>query len=523
MKILKLILFLIFSLFVLLNFSCQRVQGSNNTSKITIADTTGDWGFPSPYGMYSRGPGYIRMSLIFDTLVWKDIGGNFIPGLANNWEYSNSNNSYIFSLRKDVFWHDGHEFDAGDVIFTFDYIKEHPWIWVNSDFIKKVEKISNYKVKIYLAEKYAPFLPNIAGTLPIMPEHIWSNVADPGKFTAKEALIGTGPYQLLDYNKGQSTYLFEANKDYYNGKPVYAKIVFVKNSAESIPAALEAGNIDAGPIPVDSVSSLKENFNIKQEPPAWAAKLIFNHEKNALLTSKEFRKAIAYGINRKNLVDISQRGFAIEGNPGLLPPTNEYWHNPGVSQYSYDTGKATEIIEDMGFQLNQEGFYFKEEEELSLNLAVTQDFARDGEIIKNDLEKLGLKINLYSYEPKTLDNMVKAWDFDLAISGHGGLGGDPEILNKVIIGEGFNSVRFFENEKLVTLLQDQVQEMDQEERKEIVLKIQEIYAEELPSLTLYYPKWYWAHNDRVEIEYTGRGVALGIPIPLNKILFINRK
>ncbi|MFP4642248.1 MAG: ABC transporter substrate-binding protein, partial [Dehalococcoidia bacterium] len=74
----------------------------------TIADATGDWGYPSPYTHYSRGPGYIRMSFIFDTLVWKD-ESKFVSALAKDWEYLESENAYVFNLREDVTWHDGEE------------------------------------------------------------------------------------------------------------------------------------------------------------------------------------------------------------------------------------------------------------------------------------------------------------------------------------------------------------------------------------------------------------------------------
>src|SRR5690554_464943 len=57
----------------------------------TIADTTGDWGFPSPYGYYARGLGYLRMSFIFDTLVWKDDQG-YVPALAEKWSYDEQTN-----------------------------------------------------------------------------------------------------------------------------------------------------------------------------------------------------------------------------------------------------------------------------------------------------------------------------------------------------------------------------------------------------------------------------------------------
>ena len=65
---------------LLLLVLCSGSASADETVDVlTIADATGDWGFPSPYGHYSRGPGYIRMSLIFDTLVWKDENG-YVPG-----------------------------------------------------------------------------------------------------------------------------------------------------------------------------------------------------------------------------------------------------------------------------------------------------------------------------------------------------------------------------------------------------------------------------------------------------------
>ena len=87
-----LIILLILILVIFLVSSCLAASGSGNNiiDTIKIGDATGDWGFPSPYGMYSRGPGYIRMSLIFDTLVWKDREGNIIPMLAENWDYDES-------------------------------------------------------------------------------------------------------------------------------------------------------------------------------------------------------------------------------------------------------------------------------------------------------------------------------------------------------------------------------------------------------------------------------------------------
>lgn len=505
------------------SLSCSAAGSSQVQDIVRIGDSTGDWGFPSPYGMYSRGPGYIRMSLLFDSLVWKDSQGNIIPMLAEGWEYDENKNTYTFRLRDDVKWHDGQPFDASDVVFTFDYIKEHPWVWVDSDFIKSVTQTGSYMVDIALSEKYAPFLNNIAGTLPILPEHIWKNIEEPLSCTEDNALIGTGPFILKDYNNSEGSYLYEANPDYYYGRVNVENIAFVKVSEETTPAMLESGKIDAGSIPPDVVEDLKsKGFIIEEEPPVWAAKLIINHQSNNLLKEKSFRHALAHAIDRKQIVEISQRGFAVEGSAGLMPPANSFWYNEDIPRYEFSISKARELIESLGWTGGEDGYYCKDGEPLVLELAVSQgDFERDGQIIKENLEKAGIKINTVSYESKTLDSMIENWNFDLAISGHGGLGGDPESLNSVVIGRGFNSVRYYENKSLVELMQSQLEEMDDDIRKEMVYGIQEIYADELPSITLYYPKWYWAHNGKAGIFYTEGGVALGIPIPINKIAFVD--
>ncbi|MBN2072464.1 MAG: ABC transporter substrate-binding protein [Actinobacteria bacterium] len=504
--------------------SCSAAGTGETADIVRIGDSTGDWGFPSPYGMYSRGPGYIRMSLIFDTLIWKDKEGNVIPMLAESYDYDEEGNTYTFKLREDIKWHDGEPFDASDVIFTFNYIKEHPWVWVDPGSIKSVTQDGSYVVKIALNKKYAPFLNNIAGTLPIIPEHIWKNIREPLSYTGDDALTGTGPFILKDYNNSEGSYLYEANPGYYYGRVNIEKLVFVKVSGETTPAMLESGEIDAGSIPADVAEDLKDKgFIMEEEPPVWAAKLIINHHSNDLLKEKSFRHALAYAIDRKQIVEISQRGFAVEGSAGLMPPANSLWYNENIPQYEYSIEKTRQLIEDLGWTEGEGGYYSKDGDMLSLELAVSQgDFERDGQIVKENLEKAGIKIDLVSYESKTLDNMIENWNFDLAISGHGGLGGDPESLNSVVIDGGFNSVRYYENEELVGLMQAQLEEMDTMLRKEMVYEIQEMYAEELPSITLYYPKWFWAHNEKANIFYTEGGISTGIPIPINKIAFLEK-
>ncbi|MGC9516000.1 ABC transporter substrate-binding protein [Methanocrinis sp.] len=481
-------------------------------AEYTIADATGDWGFPSPYAHYSRGPGYVRMSLLFDTLVWKDDGG-YLPALAEDWEYIEDDNAYSFELEEDVTWNDGEPFDASDVVFTVEYIQDHPYQWVDSGIIDRAEATGDRSVKLYLSEPYAPFMDLVACTLPILPQHVWDGVSDPASFREDEALIGTGPFRLSDYNKAQGTYLYKARDDYYSGAPKVGRIVFRKMSDQTAPAALRQGSVDAASVPPEATIQLKDaGLKIIEGSHDWNAKLMINHQKEPF-SDPEFRRALAYAIDRVSLVEVTQRGQALVGSPGMVPPDSD-WYNPDVEQYEYDPDEARDIIEDLG----------REGEEVEILVAergiVGWPGSRVAELVEEQLEDAGLEVTLRSLDGATLDTKVQEWDFDLALLGHGGLGADPDYLRRMTLDEVLNSARYYEDGELVDLLEEQQSEMDEDDRADMIFEAQELYAEDLPALTLYYPNWYWAHNGDLDLYYTRGGIAIGVPIPLNKMAFL---
>ncbi|MCU0637010.1 MAG: ABC transporter substrate-binding protein [Methanothrix sp.] len=506
---------------LLLLILCGSAPAADETVDVlTIADTTGDWGFPSPYMHYSRGPGYVRMSLIFDTLVWKNETG-FVPALAESWEYLADEKAYVFHLREGVTWNDGEPFTAQDVAFTYQYIKDHPYQWVDSSVVENAEATDDRTVKITLTKDYAPFLDQVAGTLPIMPEHVYEDVSDPASFTDTTALTGTGPFKLVDYNKAQGTYLYEANENYYQGEPKVKQIRFVKVSAEMSAAALENGNVDAASVPGETVDDLKDKgFVVVKGSHDWLAKIMVNHRK-APFSDAKFRQALYYAINRQDLVDTGLRGYGLAGSPGLYASDNQ-WYNPDQEQYSYDPLMAGQLLEELGYEKKDGSqYYTRVSEPESIELLAAPATERQGELIVQQLDQAGIKVNLRSVDPKTLDSLVGGWQFDLALSGHGGLGGDPAILNKVVLDQSsFNSARYDENSELNDLLESQVEEMDPARRKDLVDSAQEMLAEDLPALPLYYTDSYWASNDKVDFYFTYGGVGSGVPIALNKMIFV---
>ena len=155
-----------------------------------------DVGFPTPFAFSTVGPGgVVRLSLIYDTLTWKDAHG-LIPWLATSWQVSPDGRTYTFTLHPDVRWQDGRPLSAADVRFTFEYYKHHPFRWVSVDRVTEIAAPDPRTVSISLPEPYAPFLSEIAGIVPVLPAHIWRDIQDPAQAQDPRAATGSGPYRL---------------------------------------------------------------------------------------------------------------------------------------------------------------------------------------------------------------------------------------------------------------------------------------------------------------------------------------
>jgi peptide/nickel transport system substrate-binding protein len=471
------------------------------------------------------------MHFIFDTLVWKNETAGPIPLLAEDWEYIAEENAYVFNLVENAKWHDGEPVTADDVAFTIAYMKEHPYGWVVLKSVDRGEATGPHTVKIYMKSPYAPFMEDIGGTMPILPEHIWKDVADPMDFVEDAAFIGSGPFKYADFSKEHGTYRYVAFDEYYLGRPAIDQLIYVKAGDPQI--ALQHGEVDFADVKPDMVDAMEElGFVVIAGPHYWNKKLMINHNK-APLDDIAFRQALCYAINQSEFVDKSLRGHGKPASYGLIS-SESVWASPNVPDYPYNPDKAKEMISTLGYELGDDGIFTKDGKPLELQVLVsmigvggqpTPD--RDGEILKNQLEKVGIQISLTSLDTKVVDTKVINWDFDLAISGHGGIGGDPKILyEKAIQVPGAkpspNTARYNKSEELNELLNDLMHEMDPEKRRAAVHEAQNVYARELPSISLYYPTWYYAYNPDAGVEwfYTIGGIAKGIPIPQNKLALI---
>jgi len=467
----------------------------------------GDYGFPSPFSYYPRGPGHYKMKLIFDSLVEKN-ETDIIPWLAESWEISDDGLTYTFHLRDDVKWHDGEKFTADDVVFTIQYFQEHRYGWADLSLIVEVEKVDDYTVKMICSRASAPFISRSIYYQPIIPKHIWESVEDPLTYhevNPEKAVIGTGPYKLVTYDAAQGIYLFRENKDYWYCDPAVDEIQFNPISAQSSLLAFVNGEIDAVTLDADSYSLLpKEDKYVTVKTPAfWGYKLYFQMDARPELKQKALRQAIAYAIDREDIVDRVGLGLGLSGNPGYLTKSH-VWYNPDVKQYPRNITKAKELIESLGYTLGPDGFYQNVTgHTLEFRLLTgTGRYLSVADEVKTDLEEAGIKIEIQTVEGKTKDSKIKKGEYELAINGHGGWGGDPDLLRTLFhtfagAPSAYTVVGYDIPSGLSQLLIDQYSEMNSTKRKQMVFKIQEILAEEMPILPLWNTQSYFVYNKAV--------------------------
>ena len=469
-----------------------------------------DWGYPSPFAFYARGPGYVRMSLLFDTLTWKDAEG-LIPWLADDWTTSEDGTVWTFKLHPDVTWHDGNRLTAKDVAFTYTYFKAQrslvTWSWP-LDRIDTAEAVDEETVRITLTEPVAGAHDVLFGSLPILPQHIWEGIDDPLKALGEEVVIGSGPFTLAEYSKEEERYVYMAHPGYFKGGPRVSSLVFIKVENEAL--ALKSGTTDYAAFSGKAIEAAKQfaddpEFEIIEGPGYWVLQLIFNTSRPPF-DDVVLRRAVAHAIDRRRIVTQVTLDGAVVAELGVLSPETD-WHHPDLPTYDHNPDEARRLLSQATEAAKL----------LPLTLIATAEYAREAELIQADLAEIGFPITVQVGDTGTLDGLLREGNFDVAINGHGGL------ANPAILESPTWPAMVYQNEVYRLIYEAQAQLSDDDARRPLVWQLQEMIASDLPVLTLWHPKM-WTVYRSAKLDtwfYTPGGIGFGIPLAMNKLSFIN--
>ena len=512
--------------------AAETVQDAEKSKeRILTVSGNGDFGFLSVYTISPKGQGYMTLSYIFDTLMWKDESG-LIPYLAEDCSVSEDGLTYTFQLRKGVSFTDGTPFTAEDVKFTFDYMKEHPYKWVSVSMVEEASVVDEHTVEIKLNKTYNPFLSDVAGSLPILPKHIWENVTEPETFTEPEAAISTGPFILENYDAAAGTYTFKANEDYFYGDLQIDKLVIANVSGGDSKEALLSGEIDAAPnISYKAAMSLKDSpeYTVLEGPGLSVTRLYFNFDEEAMAV-KEIRQAMYHAVNLDEIVEKAYGGAGYAGSAGHVQPGTP-WYNPDVRQYAYDVETAKKMLSEAGAaDSNGNGILEYNGEEMSYTLTFTENDEKLAELLVSYMKAVGIELVPQSADDATVKAAISEGNFELAFNTNGSFGGDPVFLSRfaTVGADGAPSVtgqggKTWESEEYNKIYNESAVEQDDAKRHEQVNALQEIIAEELPCLTLYYKKAVAAYNNTVfdGFYYTPDGISIAVPFIMNKLVFVS--
>ncbi len=435
--------------------------------------------------------------LIYNGLVRYDKNLQIEPDLAESWEISDDNLTITFHLRKDVKWHDGAPFTAEDVLFTYQtYIDPKVPTAYGENFkqVKKAEILDPYTFRVTYSQPLARAL--ISWGSGIMPKHLLEG-QDITQSPLARHPIGTGPYTFGEWRPGEKIVL-KANPDYYEGEPYIQRVVYrIIPDPSTMFLELQSGGLDyMGLTPLqyarqtDTVA-FKRRFE-KYRYPASAYTYLGYNLRRERFQDKRVRQAIAYAIDKQELIDGIQLGLGQIATGPYKPGTWVY--NPDVPRYPYSPQKARELLAEAGWtDSDGDGVLDKNGQPFAFTILTNQgndQRIKTGEIIQRRLREVGIDVKLRVVEwASFLKEFVNPGNFDAIIMGWT-VPPDPdsfEVWHSSKTGPGELNFIGFKNAEVDELLEKGRHTLDQEERKKIYGRFQEILAEEQPYTFLYVP------------------------------------
>jgi len=491
---------------------------SPRIERLTIADEQGDHGLPSPFTHAADGVGFVLTTLVFDSLLWRDQTGELVPALASEWKDSADHRAVEFALRSEARWHDGKPVTAADVAFTFDYFRRHPHPFLDVGAVAGVDDLGGGRVRVRLKQVYAPFVPQLAGALPILPRHVFERLDDPRRLRMAE-IVGSGPYRVTGYDKAGGRYRFSANADYYLGRPRVGELVFVRMEPSLALGALKRGEVDmVRSLPLPLLPEAERFATVVKAQSGHPIRLRFNHARPPF-ADKRLRQAIARAIDRDELLRVVEGGQG-EVSAGRFLRNSPWQTGTPLAAYTFDPSAARRTFGELGYATGAQGrLHDRNGKPFTIELAAPRNHARMASTLAGQLEKLGIAVEVRIVDGGILAARIASDDFDLALVTQGS-NGDPESMTRQMVGTAPFSDAFRRRDDLVDLLARQVATISADERRNLLDRAQAIYADELPAFYLYSPLWATAANSKLRPWFTPGGFAFGIPLPLNKLMFV---
>jgi len=445
--------------------------------------------------------------LLFAGLMRTTPDGQIVPDLAERWEVAPDGRTYTFTLRAGLRWSDGTPLDANDVVFTYDALRA-PDFPADPDFLApwrevRTEALDDRTVRCTLARPWSGFLD--AATLPLVPRQVLSGTSGSAwlRHPFNYQPVGAGPYRLLDLSAQEMVLV--PNGQYHGARPHLAELRFhFFLSGTSARDALMAGEADGALLRATDLGALRDNpeLAVHQRPDYGRSTVLWLNTTAPPFDDKTVRQAVAQAIDRARLAAEIDRGA--EAALGPLPPSS--WAYAGDTAFpTYAPDRARALLDSAGWRPGPNGERTRQGQPLAVSLATNDDPARRraAEAVARDLRAVGFRVQVSPRDWAELAREELAQrDFQAVVLGQWQPATDPDVLRDVWRSDGVGNLAGWQNPRADELLARGAATTDLAERRAAYTAFQALWADEVPSVPLYYPSLTWA------VRTTFQGVDL---------------
>ncbi len=476
------------------------------------------------FNPFAPDPAHPTVAMIYEPLVLFNPvdGGAPTYWLAENYAYSEDLLSLTYNIRQGVKWSDGEDFDADDVVFTFEMIQAFPALDRSGllPFTDSIVKVDDFTVQFNLKEVYTQ-ADTVIGGLNIVPEHIWATIEDPVTFTNPEP-VATGPFTEV-VNFSEQVYDVCRNPYYWQeGRPYVDCLRYpVYSGAETVNLALINDELDwtgnfVADIEQTYVAVDPEDHAYYFWPGGAAVQLYFNTTVSPF-SDVNFRRAMSQAIDYDSVVNIGMYGYTIQANPTGIGPSHESWVSQaaldraaelGLGTYNPDAARAT--LDAAGYvDTNGDGFREAPDgSEIVFPIQVVtgwNDWVTSVQIMAQNLQDIGINASMSSLDFGEWFSNLQNGSYSASI-GWSTVGRTPwdfyrNVLDSTLIGaDGVANGQTWgrwTNEEATALLNAFTSTADEAEQRDIINQLQMFYVENSPAIPLFPgPTWYEYNTTR---------------------------
>ena len=419
--------------------------------------------------------------LLFDNLLSRDQHLSVKPELAERWEAPDPR-TYIFHLRKNVSFCDGRQLTSRDVKWSYDSLIEgkiRSAKGATYRFVGNIETPDDSTVIFHLKQPWAALLWNLAAPgMGIVPYGSGPEVS--------RSPVGSGPFRFVHAEQDREV-VIERNERYWGKTAKLARVRFMvvpDTTSRALELRKGSADLEINSLSPDMEVALQREPRLKviRRPGTRLGYMAFNL-RDPILKDVRVRQAVAYAIDRQPLIHYLMHDSARSAG-SVLPP--ESWaYDENVRQYPHDPAKARQLLDSAGYtETNGVRFH------LTMKTSTEESSRAMAAVFQQQLHEVGIALDIRSFEYATFFSDITHGEFQVYSLRWLGANEDPDIFEYAfdsarIIPNGANR-QYYSNPRVDGLIAQASTELDQNTRKREYAELQQILAEDLPYLDLWY-------------------------------------